>query len=237
MNPIALIGGFVPLVLFSLLDQQIPVAPAAALSAAAALVVVLLTSRHGVAVMPLVQAITLAVIAGIAFAGDLHTKHFLAVYGRGIASLVLAAYILATASFAPFTASIARAKVPREVWSSPRFLETNRKISSVWGLAILVMGIANLAVAVMVSEDSHTHVGPLLRWGPTIVAVLVAVRYTRRVVAETQDARQAAPQYPGQQYPGRQYPGQATQYPGQATQYPGQATQHPGQSGRYPDRY
>ncbi|WP_216897105.1 hypothetical protein [Nocardia alni] len=193
MNPIALIGGFAPLVLFALLDQRIPVASAAALGAAAALVIVMVISRHAIATVPLVQALALAAIAVIAFVGDAQTKHFLAVYGRGLASLTLAAFMLLTAPFAPFTAPMARGGVPRELWHSPRFLETNRKISTAWGFAVLVMGLANLAVAVIGSQQPHAQMN-LLRWAPTVIVVLFAFRYTRRVVAEAQAGRGAAPQ-------------------------------------------
>ena len=47
MNPVTLVLGFVPLVLFTLLDGRIPVADAAAIGAAAALVVVFVTLRRG----------------------------------------------------------------------------------------------------------------------------------------------------------------------------------------------
>ncbi|HWC79668.1 MAG TPA: hypothetical protein VG756_06855 [Pseudonocardiaceae bacterium] len=184
-----------PLVLFSLLDGRIPVGAATLAGTAAALVVVAVMARKGVPVLPIVQAITLAVLSVIAFTGDAQTQHFLGDYGRGIASLVLAAYMLTTAPVAPFTATIARADVPREMWKSPHFIALNRKISSAWGAAVLVMGLAHLASAAAGSSlrPFQQH---LLEWGPVIVAVLLALRYTRRTVADAQSARPAVPQPP-----------------------------------------
>lgn len=185
MNPGTLIIGFVPLVLFALLDGRIPVADAAAIGAAAALIIVVATARRGVAVLPLVQVITLAAMCAIAFAGGASVQTFLAGYGRGIASLVLAAFMLATAPFAPFTASIARAGVPREVRTSRRFIELNQRISAAWALAVLVLGLAHLAGAA-IGPSLPPFRALLIEWGPAVVAVICALRYTRRTVAAAQ---------------------------------------------------
>lgn len=192
MNPVTLVLGFVPLVLFTFLDGRIPVADAASIGAAAAVVVVVVTVRRGVPVLPIVQVITLAAIALIAFTGDDATRSFLGSYGRGIASLVLAAYMLLTASFAPFTASIARAGVSPEVARNPRFIALNRRISAVWGLAVLVLGLAHLATAAIGPLPKFQEL--LLQWGPAIVVVLFALRYTQRTVAQAQSPAALAPQ-------------------------------------------
>jgi hypothetical protein len=193
MNPITLVVGFVPLVAFSVLDGRIPVADAAAVGAAAALVIVVVTARRGFPVLPVVQVVTLGALAAIAFAGDPGTRTFLTTYGRGIASLVLAAYMLITVPFAPFTATFARAGVPREVWHSPRFIALNRRISTAWGLAVLVFGLFRLATA-EVDPSLRPFPALLLQWGPGVIAVLCALRYTRRTVAEAQAGQPEAPQ-------------------------------------------
>ncbi|HEX4224281.1 MAG TPA: hypothetical protein VHZ97_18065 [Pseudonocardiaceae bacterium] len=185
MNPGPLIIGFVPLVLFALLDGRIPVADAAAIAAALALIIVAVTARRGVPVLPIVQVITLITISVIAFASGPPTQVFLTDYGRGLASLVLAAYMLVTAPFAPFTASIARAGVPREVSTSRRFIELNQRISAAWGLAVLVLGLAHLAGAA-IGPSLPPFRALLLEWGPAIVAVICALRYTQRTVAAAQ---------------------------------------------------
>jgi hypothetical protein len=195
MNPFTLVIGFVPLVLFTFLDGRIPVADAAAVGAVAALVVVAVTARRGLPVLPIVQAVTLAVLAALAFAGDAATQHFLTTYGRGIASLVLAAFMLLTAPFAPFTATFARAGVPRELRTSSRFVALNQRISAAWGVAVLVLGLTHLATATMGSSLRPLQ-ALLLQWGPAVVVVIFALRYTRRTVAEAQAGSAAAPAPP-----------------------------------------
>lgn len=204
MNPITLVGGFVPLVLFALLDGRVPVADAAAIAAAIALLIVILTARHGIPSLPIVQVVTLGIISVIAFTGDAQTRHFLTHYAGALASLALAAFMLVTLPFAPFTASIARTGVPREAWKSPLFIATNRKISAVWGLAVLVMGLCHLATAA-IGPTLTQFQSTLLQWGPTIVVVIFAVRYTRGVVAQAQSGRPAAPQQAPRQQPRNYY--------------------------------
>lgn len=188
MNPVTLVLGFVPLVLFTFLDGRVPVADAALIGTIAAIVVVVFTAVRRtvpvpVPVPPIVQAITLAVITVIAYTGDHATTIFLGSYGRGLASLVLAAYLLVTAPFAPFTATIARVSVPRERWHSPRFIALNQRISAVWGVAVLVLGIAHLITGALGRLPRLPEL--LIQWGPAIVVVIIALRYTQRVTAET----------------------------------------------------
>jgi hypothetical protein len=195
MNPVTLVIGFVPLVLFTFLDGRIPVADAAAVGAVAALVVAAVTARRGVPVLPIVQVVTLAVLAVIAVTGGSATQDFLTTYGRGLASLVLAGFMLLTAPFAPFTAAIARAGVPRAAWHSPRFIALNRRISAAWGVAVLVLGLTHLATATM-GSSLRPFQAFLLQWGPAVVVVIFALRYTRRTIAEASTGQQAAPAQP-----------------------------------------
>ena len=193
MNPLAVVIGFVPLVLFAFLDGRIPVAIAAATAAVAALIVALATARRGTPNLAIVQLITLGLIGVLAFTGGAATRNFLTTYGRAFASLTLAAFMLLTAPFAPFTAAIARANAPREVWKSPRFLEVNRKISAVWGLAVLVPGLVGLASAALGAAMPELH-SPMLQWAPTVVMVIIAVRYTNCTVVQARSSQPAAAQ-------------------------------------------
>lgn len=196
MNPVTLVLGFVPLVLFALLDGNVPVAMAAAIAAAAAVVAFAAMVRRAVPVLPIVQAITLAAVSAFAFTGGPATQTFLTEYGRGIVSLVLAAFILITAGFAPFTAALARAGVPREHWHSPRFIALNRRISAAWGAAVLVLGITHLLYG-SIGASLPRFQGFILNWGLTVVAVLVAFRYTQRTVAAAKTGAVRLPQSRG----------------------------------------
>jgi hypothetical protein len=183
VNPVVLVGGFIPLVLFSLLDGPVSVGAAAAIGAAAAVVIALVMIRRGIPTLPIVQAVTLAAFSAIAFTSSSATQTWLAGYGRGIPSLVLAAFMLITAPFAPFTASIARASVPPEVWTSRRFTDLNRRISAAWGVAVLVLGLCRMVTAAVSASSLPKFQAHLIEWGPTVVAVILALRYTQRAIA------------------------------------------------------
>lgn len=182
MNPVTIALGFLPLVLFTLLDGNIPVTLAAAAGVVAAVVAIIVMARRSVPVLPIVQAVTLAAVSALAFAGGPAARDFLTTYGRGLVSLVLAVFILVTVGFAPFTAAFARAGVPREQWHDPRFLDVNRRISAAWGLAVLVIGVSHLLYGA-IGDSLRPIPGLVLNWGLTVAAVLAAVQYTRRGVA------------------------------------------------------
>jgi hypothetical protein len=76
--------------------------------------------------------------AGIRFGAG--TVAFLTVYGRGLASLALGLFIVATAARTPFTAQLARAAVPEPAWHTPGFLRVIRQISLAWGSVVLILG-------------------------------------------------------------------------------------------------
>jgi hypothetical protein len=194
MNPVMLVGGFIPLVLFSLLDGPVSVGAAAAIGAAAAVVIALVMLRRGIPILPIVQAVTLAAFSVIAFSSSPATQHWLDTYGRGVPSLVLAAFMLVTAPFFPFTASIARGGVSPEVATSPRFVELNRRISAAWGAAVLVLGLCRMATAAVSTPSLRPFQAHLIEWGPAVLAVIIALRYTRRTVAEAHDGPSAASQ-------------------------------------------
>jgi hypothetical protein len=195
MNPVTLIVGFIPLLLFTVLDARIPVADAATIGAVAAVIIAVVMARRGAPVLPIVQAVTLAIIAVIAFVGGPGAQSFLSGYGRGLASLVLAAFMLVTLPFAPFTARIARARVPREAWHSSRFISLNRRISAAWGLAVLVLGLAHLTSALVGSSVAPLS-AKLIDWVPTIIAVVLVIWYTQRTITAARPGPAAATQPP-----------------------------------------
>lgn len=102
-----------------------------------------------------------AVLAGllpVAWAAVLTT------FGRGLATLRLAAYMLITLRFVPFTAAYAKATTPAEYWGSPTFVSVNRRVSSAWGGAILAMAVGHLIADALCSASRRPfHVDPLTR--------------------------------------------------------------------------
>jgi hypothetical protein len=180
MNPLKIIVGFIPFLVFTLLSAWVPVGWSAAIALAAAIVVIIVTARGGMKILPLVQSVILLVIMVLGFVGGSAVDSFLSEYARGGASVVLGLFILTTALFAPFTAQFARDSVPREFWHSKPFIELNRRMSAAWGAAILVVGICRIVSAV-----PGAGVTPLLsfivQWGIPIAAIYVAFSFTKRV--------------------------------------------------------
>lgn len=186
MNVKNLVWGFAPLVVFSLATPLVGPGPGAAAGLLVAVAVVLGDRRHGVRIVPVVTAVILAVIGIVAVLGDSGTDRFLTDYGRGLAGLALAAYILVTARPAPFTAQFARQAAPERVWHEPAFLRLNTRISTAWGCAVLAASAAHLAAAAL--PDGRAG-GRLLTWGVLAAAVVLALRYTSREVQSAQHPR------------------------------------------------
>ena len=85
-------------------------------------------------------------------------------------------FVIAVASLAinqPFTLQYAREQVPREFWTSPVFIDTNRRITGVWAAAF----------AVMVGADAAAQYVPAIPlWidiAATVAAFAGAVWFTR----------------------------------------------------------
>src|SRR5690242_5019695 len=185
MNPVKLVLGFVPFIVFTVLSGWVPVGWAAAAGLVAALAVVAVTAGGGIKVLPLVQAGVLLVIAVLGFAAGPATVAFLTVYGRGLASLALGSFIVATAARTPFTAQFARAAVPESAWHTPGFLRVNRRISLAWGYVVLVLGACHLVGAFLAVQHAHPLLRLLVDWGVPVLAFLRVTAYTRRTAAAT----------------------------------------------------
>jgi hypothetical protein len=184
MNPIKLVIGFVPFVLFTVLDNWIPVGWAALVGLIAALAVIAVTARGGLKVLPVVQAVILLVIAVLGFVGSPAVDAFLAQYGRGVASLLLGLFIVATATTMPFTAQFARAAVPPAAWHSPRFLQVNRRLSLAWGYVVLIVGVCHIVGALLEARGAGPLVRLLVDWVVPILAFVRVIAYTRRIAAQ-----------------------------------------------------
>jgi hypothetical protein len=181
VNPKSLVLGFAPLVAFSLLTRYAGVEVGALAGLVIAVGVLISGRRGGVKMLPAVQASSLAVVALVDLIGGHGTDDFLKSYGQGLVSLALAAAILISASFAPFTAEFARAEVSAEVASTKAFHRLNRRISTAWGLAVLVLGICHLVAGTLPNNDRRGQL--LLDWGGLVIAFGLALRYTKAVAA------------------------------------------------------
>ena len=184
MNPLSIITGFIPQVLvFAILANWLPLGWAAAAGLAVALVLIAVTAaRGGVKILLVVQAVILAVFTVVGFAAARHDATAFEPYARGVASLALGAFIVATSFSFPFTAQFARRGVPEQYWHSPRFLAINRRISLVWGLAVLAIGASHLAAVYAGSGTPVVRI--LLDWGVPAFAAYRAYSVTKRTIAQ-----------------------------------------------------
>ena len=91
--------------------------------------------------------------------------------------------MVATAATMPFTAQFARSEVPPELWHSRQFLNLNRRISTAWGLAVLVLGACHLVGVLIGLEDAQLLLRLAVNWVLPLVAFWQAGAYTKRVVA------------------------------------------------------
>lgn len=199
MNVSRLLLGLAPWFAFSLLTHRLGAnsAGVAALIAAAVALCLAYAHRSGTSfdILEVGAVLTFGAIAIVAFLGAQPTDDWLANYGRGTATLVLAAIMLLSAVTVPFTDRYARASVAEQYWQTTEFRSTNRRISLVWAGAVAVMGLGRLLAGII---DPLTHeyevagvAQPsrlpdlLLNWGVPIAMIFLAWKYTARAATDT----------------------------------------------------
>jgi hypothetical protein len=159
---------------------------AAVIAAVLAVGLLIRDSRHGsVKVVDVTGVLTFGVLAVISFAGGTSVTDWIANYGRGAATLVLAVVMLGSVPALPFTEQYARESVPRQYWGSPTFRSINRRISLVWGAAVLVMAAAHLLAGKLEPATSATRgsrpIDLLLNWVVPILLIMLAINYTKKL--------------------------------------------------------
>ncbi|GAA1855192.1 hypothetical protein GCM10009836_39040 [Pseudonocardia ailaonensis] len=191
--------GFLPWIAFSLIATRVGpgaagMAALLALVLAAVLVGRTVARRESVKLIEVTGLATFAVIGAWAVVAP-SSDAFLANYGRGLAALVLAVVIALSLAATPFTEQYARESVPRQYWDSPQFHAVNRRISAAWAGAVAAMGVGHLISGVIASTTTeyggYLAARPadlILNWLVPGALILLTVRYTRRVVGETESA-------------------------------------------------
>lgn len=179
MNPVKVITGFIPFVVFAALSAWLPVTAAAAGAFVAAVIVVAVSAHGGVKMLPAAQAVILGLIAASGLIGGPPVDTWLTTWGQGSMSVTLGLFIIVTATFYPFSAQTARGSVPRQFWHTPQFIGLNRRISTAWGLAILACGVAHL------TATATATAGPVIGLGVPVIALFLAYQYTKREVADS----------------------------------------------------
>jgi hypothetical protein len=122
------------------------------------------------------------VLTFIGFLGNRSIDGWLFDWASGLVTVTLGLLLLVTMPIMPFTEQYARERVPREYWGRPTFKKINRVLSLAWAAAIVIIGLASMAVAVLderAGSMSDTNLLDLiLNWVVPIAILVFMVRFT-----------------------------------------------------------
>jgi hypothetical protein len=166
---------FVPWILFSLIAQHDTLKAAAVTALIAAVLIAapaVLAGRPRMLELGAVVAFVGFTIA--AFIADPATTHWVARYARAIAALLLAVIAFSSLLFVPFTEQYARASVPRQFWSTPRFQRVNRQLTVMWGCVFLAMMASHIVAGAIDTRRGNT----IFNWVIPIILIIWAVKRT-----------------------------------------------------------
>jgi hypothetical protein len=161
---------------------------------AAAGIAVYNTRGSSLKVIDVAAVATFAGMTAIAFFGNDSVRRHVIDYGRGGCALVLAAVMLGSLLFVPFTEQYARESVPQQYWGSPVFRAVNRKLTTAWGAAILVMAGGHILSGYLQSAgELHRRTNLTLNWVIPVLLVLGALKVTDQITraGQTEAARAA----------------------------------------------
>ena len=172
---------FAPWVLFSVTTARYELTAAAVVALAAAIAISVPSLRAG-------RPKTLEIGAILAFAGltiaafsvDAATGAWIARYARAIAAGLLGLTALSSLLWTPFTEQYARESVPRELWSSSRFKQVNRKLTLMWAGVFAAMVPAHVLAGAIDTHRANT----IFNWVVPIALVFWAIKRTEALSGE-----------------------------------------------------
>ncbi len=174
----------IPWVLFTLITQHDTLQAAAVVALLAAVAIALpalLSGRPKLLELGAVAAF--AGFTAVAFAADAATAAWLARYARAIAAGLLALIAFGSLLATPFTEQYARESVPRQLWSSPRFVAINRQLTLLWACVFTAMVPAHIIAGMLDTRRANT----IFNWVIPIVLVVWAAKRTAAVSGGEQD--------------------------------------------------
>jgi hypothetical protein len=153
----------------------------------AAVIAVVNSRSSSLKVIDVAGVVTFAAMTAIAFVGNDAVRRHVIDYGRGGCALVLAAVMFGSLLFVPFTEQYARESVPQQYWASPVFRAVNRKLTAVWGTAILVMAGGHILSGYLdAAGELHRRTNLTLNWVLPVLLVIGALKVTNQVVGAGQ---------------------------------------------------
>lgn len=176
----------VPWVLFTLITQHGSLKAAAIAALAAAVVIALpsLTAGRPKA-LELGAVLAFAGFTVVAFSADPATSAWVARYARAIAAGVLALISFSSLLLTPLTEQYAKESLPRQLWSSPRFKQINRRLTLMWSWVFVAMVPSHLIAATIDTHRANT----IFNW---VVPVVLIVWAAKRTSALSSGEREAA---------------------------------------------
>jgi hypothetical protein len=169
---------FIPWVLFTLITQHDTLKAAAVVALLGAVAIALPGLRAGrPKVLELSAVAAFAGFTVVAFAADVSTAAWLARYARAIAAGLLALIAFGSLLVTPFTEQYARESVPRQYWSSPRFVAVNRKLTLMWACVFTAMVPAHIIAGAIDTRRANT----IFNWVIPIVFIVWAAKQTAAV--------------------------------------------------------
>ncbi len=186
MNSLSLILGFLPLIAFNILAGRVAnngIAWGALVALTIALINMAITRpRWPPKIINVISAGLFLVLTLIGFLGNRSIDGWLFDWASGLITLTLGLLLLVTMPIMPFTEQYARERVSREYWGTPTFTKVNRVLSLAWALAIVIIGLASMAVAVLDERAGSTSdtslLDLILNWVVPIGILVFMVRFT-----------------------------------------------------------
>lgn len=117
-------------------------------------------------------AVAFAGFTVVAFVADPSVSHWLERYARAVAAGLLAIIALGSLLFTPFTEQYARERVPRELWSTPKFKAINRQLTLLWAGVFCAMVVSH----VIAGEIDKRGANIFFNWVVPVFLVLTAIR-------------------------------------------------------------
>jgi hypothetical protein len=188
MKPSKLLMSLIPWALFTVIAGHGSHELVAYAALAATVVAVGLAVRNGlkkIKIIDITGIVTFGLLTVAGFAGSDAMRDHIAEYGRGGSALVLAAVFLLSIPLVPVTEQFARESVPAQYWGSPLFRAVNRRITALWGGAVLLMSIGHLYSGHLeATGDLSQRQNIVLNWVIPVVLALGALRLTERLVGD-----------------------------------------------------
>jgi hypothetical protein len=168
---------FLPWLALGVVSRYSSVQAGAAVALAAAIVIALPSLAAGKPkLLELAGIIAFAAFLAVAVVTDAHSGGVLFRYCRAIAAGTLSLIAFGSLLFIPFTEQYARETVPRELWGTTRFRETNRVLTAAWGGVFALMAVSHTIAGALNTTRDET----IFNWVIPILLLVQTIKWMER---------------------------------------------------------